>query len=84
MTRKYIKEQEVKLYMKYRKEQFLTQEASCAKVGISIKSGYNIEKGKHYSFKAKKARVYKTRKSVIDDVWNNELCKMLEANPELR
>lgn len=84
MTRKYIKEQEVKLYMKYRKEQLLNQESSCAKVGISIKSGYNIEKGKHYSFKPKKARAYKTRKSIIDNVWENELCKMLEKNPELQ
>lgn len=84
MAGQYIKEQQVKLYMQYRNETSLTQAASAAKVGISTKSAYSIEKGTHYTFKPREARRYKTRTSQIDEVWDKELCKMLEANPELQ
>lgn len=84
MAGKYIKEQQVKLYMKYRNEESLTQAACAAKVGICTKSAYTIEQGKHYTFKPKKVRAYKTRTSQIDNVWDSELRKMLEDNPKLQ
>jgi DNA-binding XRE family transcriptional regulator len=84
MAGRYITKQQVNLYMKYRKEKSLTQAACAAKVGISVKSAYSIEQGKHHTFNSKKVRAYKTRKSEIDDVWNNELSEMLKANPELQ
>lgn len=84
MAGRYITEQQVKLYMKYRKEKLLTQAACAAKSGISTKSAYSIEHGKHYTCKPKKIRAYKTRASQIDDVWEKELSKMLEVNPDLQ
>ena len=80
----YITEQQVRLYMSYRNNKLLTQAASAAKVGISTKSAYTIDVGEHYTQTPKQPRAYKTRKSQIDGIWNNELCKMLEANPELQ
>jgi DNA-binding XRE family transcriptional regulator len=84
MAGRYITKQQVNLYMKYRDETTLTKAACAAKAGISVKSAYSIEKGKHHTFNSKKVRAYKTRKSEIDDVWNNELSEMLKANPELQ
>lgn len=80
----YITEQQVKLYMKYRKENQLTQIASAAKTGISARSGYTIEKGKHHTQSPKCRRQYKTRVSAIDSIWENELLRMLEDNPDLQ
>lgn len=84
MAGKHIKEQQVRLYMQYRNEKSLTQAACAAKAGISTKSAYSIESGKHYTYRPKKARTYKTRASPIDILWDNELSKMLEANPDLQ
>lgn len=84
MTGKYITEQQVKLYMKYKNEKLLTQSACAAKAGISTKSAYFIDQGKHHTYSPKKVREYKTRTSQIDDIWSNELSRMLEANPELQ
>jgi hypothetical protein len=84
MAGKYIKEQQVKLYMKYRENQTLTQEACSAKAGFSPRSAYTIERGQHHTQRPKKSRHYKTRKSPIDAIWNNELIKMLEKDPELQ
>jgi len=84
MARKHITKQQVKLYMKHRKDTNLTQEACAAKVGISVRSAHTIEQGKHHSQHPKKVRTYKTRKSSIDEVWQQELLPMLEANPELQ
>lgn len=84
MGKKYIKQQQVKLYMKYRHASKLTQVASAAKVGISTRSGYTIEQGKHYTQRVREPRQYKTRSSPIDQVWIDELEPMLEENPDLQ
>lgn len=84
MAGKYITEQQVRLFMKNRKNELLTQAACAAKAGISTKSAYTIENGRHYTQVSKKIREYKTRTSPIDSIWDNELCKMLESNPDLQ
>lgn len=80
----YITKQQVKLYMKYRQENQLTQVTSAAKTGMSARSGYTIEQGKHHTQRPKRKRQHKTRISTIDQVWENELLGMLESNPDLQ
>lgn len=84
MVRKYITDQQVKLYMKYRNNATATQETCSAKAGFSTRSAYTIEQGCHYTQKPKTSRQYKTRLSPIDKIWADELIHMLEANPELQ
>jgi len=84
MRRKYINEQQVRLYMKYRQDQTLTQEACAAKVGFSTRSAYDIEHHQHHTQKPKNIRSYKTRKSAIDTLWETELKPMVEKNPDLQ
>ena len=50
---KYIIEQQVSLYMKYRENKFLTQAACAAKIRISTKSGYIINNSTHYTMNFK-------------------------------
>lgn len=70
--------------MRYRKDPALSQESCAAKAGFSPRSAYDIENGQHYTQKAKKSRDYKTRKSPIDKIWESELVKLLEDNPDLQ
>jgi len=84
MTRKYITDEQVKLYMKYRVTHNLTQEVSAAKAGMSTRSAYTIEHGSHHTQRPKKPRDYKTRQSPLDEIWNTELVRMLENNPDLQ
>lgn len=84
MIRKHITKTQVKLYMKYRKQSKLSQEAASAKSGISVRSGRTIEKGKHYSQKPKVIRQYKTRRHALDHIWESELIPLLEANSTLQ
>jgi len=84
MAGKYITDQQVKLYMKYRKDRDITQELCAAKAGFSTRSAYAIEWGKHYTQQPKKSRDYKTRASPIDEVWANDLVYKLKENPLLQ
>lgn len=84
MAGKHINKQQVKLYMNYREEKNLTQEAAAAKVGISTRTARTIEHGNHHSQKAAVPRNYKTRASPIDHIWETELMPMLEKNPGLQ
>ena len=84
MSGHYITKQQAKLYMKYRQEQQLNQDASAAKSGISVRSGYTIEQGKHHTQRTKIKRQHKTRTSPIDQVWKDDLVSMLEDNPDLQ
>ena len=84
MSGHYITKQQAKLYMKYRQEQQLNQDASAAKSGISVRSGYTIEQGKHHTQRTKIKRQHKTRTSPIDQVWKDDLVSMLEDNPNLQ
>ena len=84
MGRKYITEQQVKLYMKYRENKTATQETCSAKAGFSLRSAYTIEQGGHHTQTLKNPRDYKTRKSPIDEIWDKELVNMLMDNPALQ
>jgi DNA-binding XRE family transcriptional regulator len=84
MAGKHINKQQVKLYMKYRNQKGLTQEAAAAKVGISIRTARTIEHGKHHAQKTAAPRHYKTRTSPLDKVWETELVPLLEQNPALQ
>lgn len=84
MAGKYITDQQVKLYMKYRKDQNVTQETGAAKAGFSTRSAYVIEYGNHHTQKPKKSRGYKTRSSPIDKIWATDLVYKLKANPLLQ
>lgn len=84
MGGKYINKSQVKLYMKLRKDKRLTQESAAAALDISVRTGRDIEKNKHYTSTLKKVRAYKTRKSPIDDVWDSELEPLLKDNPALQ
>lgn len=84
MAGKHIREPQVKLYMKYRTESQLSQEASSAKLGISSRSGRRIEKGKHHAQQSKKMREYKTRTSPLNEVWESDLVPLLEKTPTLQ
>ena len=84
MSGRYITNQQAKLYMKYRQEHQLNQDASAAKSGISVRSGYTIEQGKHHTQRTKSKRQHKTRTSPIDQVWEDDLAPMLEGNPDLQ
>lgn len=84
MAGKYITKQQVKLYMKFRGKKTLTQAGCAAKAGISTRSAYTVEQGAHHTQHSKRQRAYKTRASAIDEIWENELVKKLEDNPELQ
>jgi len=84
MSGRHISKQQAKLYMRYRQNSELTQEACSAKAGISTRSGYSIEQGKHHTQKPESPRQHKTRTSPIDKIWEEELLGMLKLNPDLQ
>ena len=84
MSRRHITKQQMELYMKYRGNEQYSQAACAAKVGISTRSGYTLDKGKHATQKAKRVRSHKTRSSGIDKVWDSELLPLLTSNPDLQ
>ena len=49
MDRKYINQTQAELYMSYRHDKKLPQEAAAAKAGISVRSGRDIEKARHHT-----------------------------------
>ena len=84
MSGKYVNKQQAKLYMELRKTKELTQESASAKSAISVRTGRDIEHGKHHTALPKKVRSYKTRRSPVDEVWNAELEPMLRRNPDIQ
>jgi len=58
----------------------LSQEASAAKAGISVRSGRRIEK---QPSPVKQPRYWKTRKDPFEAVWASELVPLLEQEPSL-
>lgn len=79
MSGKHITQLQENNYMKNRQAGF-TQEASAAKVGISIRSGRRIEKGEKTEPKERK---WRTRKDPLEAVWDSELIPLLENEPAL-
>jgi hypothetical protein len=79
LSGKYITLQQEYLYMKNRSNG-KTQELSAAIAGISIKTGYRIEKGKR---KAQCPRSHRTRIDPFEKVWESELVSLLKQEPKL-
>lgn len=84
MAGRYITREQVKLYMKIRKEKKLTQVGCAAKAGFSPRSAYIIERNLHHTQRFKSPRDYKTRQSALDTVWEEDLLKKLEENPAIQ
>lgn len=59
----------------------LSQEASAAKAGISVRSGRRIEKG--LTPKSPQPRQWRTRRDPLVAVWESELVPLLERDHEL-
>lgn len=76
-----ITDQQIRLYMKERK-QGCTQEVAAAKAGLSERSARRIDQGQLSVF-PKPQRHWRTREDPLIDVWQDELVPLLEANPEL-
>ncbi len=67
------------LYMQSR-QKGLTQDASAAKTGISIRSGRRIEKGQHI---IASERHWRTRQDPLEAVWESELVPLLSEDHSL-
>lgn len=82
MPGKWITSQQVEIYMTARKAGY-PQITSCAKAGISERSGRSIEKGNKRS-KTQKDKPWRTRKDPLFAVWETELVPLLNTNPLLQ
>lgn len=82
MPGKFITSQQVEIFMTARKSGY-TQVISCAKAGISERSGRTIEKGKG-SRKNDKAARRRTRNDPLSAIWEAELVPLLQQNPNLQ
>jgi hypothetical protein len=80
MPGKSITQQQVKLYMSYRKNQ--SQIKAAAKAGISQRSARRIENGEHHT--AQPPRQYRTRKDPFKGLFEKHLIPLLEENPGLQ
>ena len=74
MPGKKITDQQVKLYMKNRKE--YSQAASAAKAGFSERSARNIERRGNKP--AKTTRDWKTREDPLENIWEKDLVLLLK------
>jgi hypothetical protein len=82
MPGKFITSQQVEVFMKARKSGY-TQSVSCAKAGISERSGRAIEKGKRFKKKDNHS-TWRTRKDPLSAVWEVELVPLLTKSPHLQ
>lgn len=80
MSRFRITEQQVKLYMQFRKTN--TQLTAAAKAGISERSARRIEKGQLQPKKSQK-RSYRTRKDPLDKVWDSLVIPWISQDPSI-
>jgi Mu transposase, C-terminal domain len=80
MPGKSITQQQVKLYMSYRKNN--SQVKSAAKSGISERSARRIEKGEHQT--QHQPRQYRTRKDPFNGLFEKHLVPLLKENPALQ
>jgi hypothetical protein len=80
MPGKWIKPQQVELYMEARKKGY-KQSVAAAKAGISERSGRNIE----HNRRAEPGSMvrWRTRPDPLNGVWERELQPMLEQSPKL-
>ena len=75
-----ITQQQVKLYMSYRKKQ--SQIKAAAKTGISERSARRIDKGEHKVQHL--PRQYRTRKDPFNGLFEEHLVPLLSKNPALQ
>lgn len=80
MSGKAITNEQVKLYMKNRRDGD-TQVQASAKAGISERSGRRIDAGELPQ--AKQPRQWRTRKDEFADIWESEIVPLLDAKPGL-
>lgn len=81
MSGKYITDQQVRLYMEFRK-QSQTQLAAAAKAGLSERSARRIDKGE-LTPSPKAKRTWRTRLDPLAQVWDSDLVPLLEMDAEL-
>jgi hypothetical protein len=77
-----ITQQQVKLYMSYRKTSKHTQESAAAKAGFSERTARRIESGEHQT--QRQPRNYNTRKDPLKGLFESLLLPLLEKNPALQ
>jgi hypothetical protein len=80
MSGKTITNQQVNLYMTYRKDR--KQTTAAAQAGISERTARRIESGQHTT--TKQPRVYRTRKDPFDGMFELHLVPLLKADPKLQ
>ena len=81
MSGKPITDQQIRLYMKQRK-QGQTQVVAAAKAGLSERSARRIDHGE-LTPQPRLKRHWRTREDPLADVWQRILVPMLEQNPSL-
>ena len=81
MSGKPITDQQIRLYMKQRK-QGRTQVVAAAKAGLSERSARRIDHGE-LTPQPRLKRHWRTREDPLADVWQRVLVPMLEQNPSL-
>jgi len=82
MPGKPITQEQVNLYMSYRKTPQQLQATSAAKAGFSERTARRIDKGEHEVKHG--VRKYRTRKDPFKGLFEQYLVPLLEANPALQ
>jgi len=82
MSGKPINQQQVKLYMSYRKQPNQTQLTAATKAGFSERTARRIDKGEHQT--QHQPRNYKTRTDPFNGLFESLLVPLLEQNPALQ
>jgi len=82
MSGKPINQQQVKLYMSYRKQPNQTQLTAASKAGFSERTARRIDKGEHQT--KRQPRKYRTRKDPLNGLFDSLLVPLLEQNPALQ
>ena len=77
-----ITQQQVKLYMSYRKKPGHTQESSAAKAGFSERTARRIDTGERQL--QRQPRKYSTRKDPLKGLFESLLVPLLEKDPALQ
>jgi hypothetical protein len=82
MPGKPINQQQVNLYMSYRKQTNQSQSSSAAKAGFSERTARRIDIGEHSVNHS--PRQYKTRKDPFDGLFEKHVIPLLQAEPQLQ
>ena len=77
-----ITQQQVNLYMSYRKNPKHSQVSSAAKAGFSERTARRIDKGEHESHRS--VRKYRTREDPFNGLFEKYIVPLLLENPALQ